>query len=162
MGVNRLIGWIISLIACAVGVVFLNVLPFLEYKEDIENLQKEAFNFEKTYGVYQQNFISLTNYGKILQPSELQYQEISDYFTSRGFKFFNANNSYTFTGKIDPETFSGLINILGERNLVELIVLNSKSEKDLPILVGDRLETKIDINKLELKIIDFNKNLLKR
>jgi len=162
MGVNRILGWIIAIAACAVGVVFLNILPFLEYSEDIKNLREKAFDFEKTYGIYQQNLASLFGYSKTLQPNETQMQEVSDYFASRGYEFVAANGAYNFSGKVDTETFSSLINRLGERNLIEVTVLNSKSEKDLPILVGEGLETKVDIKKLELKIIDFNKALLKR
>lgn len=160
IGINRNWGIIIALGTLITAFILFNLLTYLNMGRQNKELGQIAMTYNTNYRIYMENSKDLRNYnGKISQRS-YEFEELEKLMKKNDLDYRKDGTKITFSGIVNPESFSNILNYISDAKILKINKLDTKSQTELPLLIGESDIPDMFIQEMEIELIQIDDKIL--
>jgi len=160
IGINRVYGIIIALGILIAAFILFNLMTYLKMDKQIKELEQTATIYNGNYQVYLQTSGTLRDYNEKISMNSAELMELEKLMKSVALTYRKTENKVTFSGIVNPEKFSKILNFLSEAKTLKINTLNVQSQSELPLLMGESEMPDMYINEMEIELIQIDERIL--
>jgi len=160
IGISRIWGIIIALGILITAFILFNVMTYLKMDRQIQELEQIAMTYNTNYKIYLETSGNLRNYNKQISQKAYELDELERIMQNIAMNFQKTDSKITFSGIVNPEKFSIILNYISDSKTLKINKLDTKSQAELPLLIGENEIPDIYIKEMEIELIQVNDKIL--
>ncbi len=160
IGIHRLWGILIALAVMITAFILFNLLTYLRMDKQIKELEQVALQYNSNYSVYLSTSNTLRGYNNKISEKSNEMNELEKLMQSIALRYRKEGNKITFSGIVNPERFSQILNYLSDAKTLKINKLSTQSQSELPLLIGESDIPDMYIQEMEIEIIQINEKIL--
>jgi len=160
LGINRVWGIIIATAVFLSAFIFFNVLSYIQMDKEIQELEITSMNYNNNYQIFLQTSNNLRDYNEKIEQSTYELRELEELMKRHSLNYTKDGRRLLFSGKLSLDKFSDLLNYLSGSKTLKIIKLDTSSEAELPLLIGESDIPDMYIRDMEIELISINDKIL--
>lgn len=160
IGMNRIWGIIIALSIFFAAFILFNLLTYLTMNKDINELSQIAMSYNTNYRLYLETSANLRNYNEKIEQRAYELVELENLMIDIDLNYSKTETKINFSGIIDPEKFSKLLNFVSNANTLKINKMDTESQTELPLLIGQSETPDVYVKEMEIELIQIDDKIL--
>jgi thioredoxin-related protein len=160
LGINRIWGIIIALVILITAFVLFNLLTYLKMDRQLRELEQTAMTYNTNYRIYHETSENLRDYHKQISGKTYELEELEIMMKNIAVNYQKNGSKIIFSGLVDPEQFSIILNYISDTKTLKINKLDTQSQAELPLLIGESDTPKMYIKEMEIELIQIDDKVL--
>lgn len=162
MSINRKISILLALGVLIASSVLFIVLPVSDFQQKREELILVAGQYEDTFRNSQKEIEKYASYAKKIDDRKVEFQKLDTLFRDNRMIADKTENTLSFSGKVDGQFFKDILNFFANTYILEISYFKATNSEKMPVQIRKPKEPSINIEQMDIKLLEYNANLIKR
>lgn len=160
IGIHRVWGIVIALLIMITAFILFNLLTYLKMDKQIKELEQVAMTYNGNYQVFLQTSATLRGYNEKISQRAYELNELERLMQSVALAYRISENTISFSGIVNLENFSAILNFLSDAKTLKINKLDTQSQSELPLLIGESETPDMYIKEMEIELIQIDDKIL--